>query len=176
MAIVVVAGCGDGPPRVVVVGDSLTAGAQDQIEDAIGGSVKVDGLPAATIRARLETIRDVAARDPEVVIVALGTNDGFFGTPDPGGDAALVLDLLDRVRCVRWIGVAGVKDRPALVNIPIAEAVAEHRNAVLLDWAGVAEGHPEWFQPDGIHHTPAGMDAFAAFIADAVRGCGPDRD
>ena len=174
--LVAAAGCGGGNPRVVVVGDSLTAGAHDQIEDAVGRSVRVDGLPGATIRARLETVRDLATRDPEVVVIALGTNDGFFGTPDPGGDAALLLDLLDRVRCVRWIGVAGVKGKPALVNIPIAEAVDRHRNAVLLDWANVAREHPEWHEPDGVHHTPEGMEAFAAFIADAVRSCGSPRD
>ena len=108
-----------------------------------------------------------------MVVIALGTNDGFFGTPDPGGDAALLLDLLDRVPCVRWIGVAGVKGKPALVNIPIAEAIDDHPNAELLDWAELAAEHPEWHEPDGIHHTPAGMEAFASFIDAAVRSCPP---
>ena len=158
--------------RVFVVGDSLTAEAQQEIEDAIADSAEVDGAPGATIAARLDRIREVAREEPRVVVVALGTNDGFFGSPAPGDDAEATLEALDGVDCVRWIGVAGVKGKPALVNVPIAEAVARHRNAEFVDWASVAEQRPEWHQDDGVHHTAAGKAAFAQAIADAVRSCG----
>jgi lysophospholipase L1-like esterase len=128
--------------------------------------------PGATIAVRLQRIREVATQEPRVVVIALGTNDGFFGSPHPGQDAEEALKVLDRVDCVRWIGVADVKGTPALVNLPIAEAVKRHRNAEFVDWATPAAAHPEWHQEDGVHHTDVGKVAFAAAIADAVRSCG----
>ena len=171
VAAVVAGGCGIDRPRAVIVGDSLTADATAQIDDAVPGAVDIDGVPGATIDARLGRIRDIARRDPEVVVVALGTNDGFFGAPDPGRSAARVLDALAEAGCVRWIGVATVIDEPALVNVPIAEAVAEHDNAEFVDWTDAAAEHPEWFQPDGIHHSEPGRAAFADVVADAVADC-----
>ena len=171
LAAALAGGCGSDRPSAAVVGDSLTADATQEIEATVEPPVDIDGVPGATIEASLARIQLVARRRPEVVIVALGTNDGFFGAPDPGGAARQALDALDEVSCVRWIGVAAVHDEPALVNVPIAEAVASHDNAAFVNWAEVAAGHPGWFQPDGIHHTERGQRAFADAIDEAVEDC-----
>ena len=51
-----------------------------------------------------------------------------------------------------------------LVNERLAAAADRHSNAVLVDWHGVSESHPDWFAPDGAHLRPAGARAYADLI------------
>ena len=51
-----------------------------------------------------------------------------------------------------------------LVNQRLAAAADRHSNAVLVDWHGLSEDHPEWFAPDGAHLRPAGARAYAELI------------
>ena len=42
------------------------------------------------------------------------------------------------------------------------------RRCELVDWKGWSAAHQEWFQPDGIHPTDAGLQAYAALIEAAL--------
>jgi lysophospholipase L1-like esterase len=45
-----------------------------------------------------------------------------------------------------------------------AEAQRHPKRAVLLDWVKFSDGHPGWFQPDGLHLTFSGAKAFARLL------------
>ncbi|HWB35068.1 MAG TPA: hypothetical protein VHA75_03495, partial [Rugosimonospora sp.] len=53
-------------------------------------------------------------------------------------------------------------------NRTFAAVVPGHANAVLVDWYGAANGHPEWFTPDRVHLRPAGARAYATLIAGQI--------
>jgi peptidoglycan/LPS O-acetylase OafA/YrhL len=53
-------------------------------------------------------------------------------------------------------------------NKIIGEVVSQYSNAVLVDWAQIAENHPEFFAPDGVHLVEAGSDVYVASILDAL--------
>jgi hypothetical protein len=53
-------------------------------------------------------------------------------------------------------------------NKIIGEVVSQYSNAVLVDWAQIAENHPEFFAPDGVHLIEAGSDVYVASILDAL--------
>jgi hypothetical protein len=39
----------------------------------------------------------------------------------------------------------------------------------LLDWVNYSAGHGNWFQPDGLHLTTAGAQAFTGFLKRALK-------
>ncbi|CAB4747597.1 unannotated protein [freshwater metagenome] len=53
-------------------------------------------------------------------------------------------------------------------NKIIGEVVSKYSNATLVDWAQIAENHPEFFAPDGVHLVEAGSDVYVASILDAL--------
>jgi peptidoglycan/LPS O-acetylase OafA/YrhL len=53
-------------------------------------------------------------------------------------------------------------------NKIISEVVSGYPNAVLVDWASIAENHPEFFAPDGVHLVEAGSDVYVASILEAL--------
>jgi hypothetical protein len=53
-------------------------------------------------------------------------------------------------------------------NKIISEVVSKYSNATLVDWAQIAENHPEFFAPDGVHLVEAGSDVYVAAILDAL--------
>ena len=83
-----------GPPRIVALGDSLTSGRgigralafpavlQERLE-AAGYTYQVvnAGVSGDTTTRAVRRFREVLDRDAEVLIVALGANDGLRGVP-----------------------------------------------------------------------------------------------
>jgi peptidoglycan/LPS O-acetylase OafA/YrhL len=75
-----------------------------------------------------------------------------------------------------------VKDQPKVVvvntSVPrtwrdgnnkiISEVISGYPNAILVDWASIAENHPEFFAPDGVHLIEAGSDVYVASILEAL--------
>jgi peptidoglycan/LPS O-acetylase OafA/YrhL len=53
-------------------------------------------------------------------------------------------------------------------NKIISEVVSGYPNAVLVNWAEIAENHPEFFAPDGVHLIEAGSDVYIASILEAL--------
>jgi len=53
-------------------------------------------------------------------------------------------------------------------NRIIGEVVSGYPNAALVNWAEIAENHPEFFAPDGVHLIEAGSDVYIASILDAL--------
>ena len=172
------------PGSVAVVGDSLTVAANDQIESAfvrLGFEVIVvdamesrrmvrgsSGLPSG-----IDAIDEILTySDPELWIIALGTND--VGARAPGdrfrGDVASVLARIPVGAPVIWVDL-WIRDRfDSVVEANrIIRSVAGLRPATnVVDWHGNGD-EQGIIIGDGVHLTPAGRDRFAASIAATVR-------
>ena len=169
-------------PRIVVLGDSLTAGLgipRDEAYPAIlQRKLKDEGIPLEVINAGIsgDTSADGLRRmnwalegDVRLLVVALGANDGLRGLP-PSQMKANLQQIIHRAR-QRGIPVllAGMEAPPnygeqyaSAFRQVFHDLARENKVAFvpfLLD--GVA-GVPEMNQGDGVHPTAAG----AARIAD----------
>ena len=50
-------------------------------------------------------------------------------------------------------------------NNALIARYAQLFGATLIDWAGISNGHPEYFAPDGVHLVPAGVRAYVDAIS-----------
>ena len=171
-------------PRIVALGDSLTAGLGLAVEDAYPAVLqrKLDesgydyevvnaGVSGDTTAGGLRRAEWALTGDVRVLVVALGGNDGLRGLPVESTRENLeqIIDLAEK-RHVRVV-LAGMqaptnygRDYVVSFRNVFPDLAKRHRLAIvpfLLD--GVA-GDPRLNQPDGIHPTAEG----ARIVADNV--------
>lgn len=146
---------------------------------AIGDSTMLLALPALarigyqvnargcrTIDEGLDVIRDYKRRDrlPHLVVIALGADATLSSAQME--TAFRLLGPRRVLGLVTPIELGGGTSSDADV---VRAAVKRHpRRAVLLDWVAFSKGHPEWFQPDDLHLTFPGADAFARLFRQAL--------
>jgi len=146
-----------------VTGDSVILG----IRNKLAAQEEIALINARVGRQIQELITEVEADKPRVgeskVILNVGNNNSVSRE-----DMVKLMELL--------------KDQPRIVvvntSVPrtwrdgnnkiISEVVSRYPNAVLVDWASIAENHPEFFAPDGVHLIEAGSDVYVASILEAL--------
>ncbi len=176
-------------PQVVFLGDSLTAGlglGEEAAFPAIVGELLAErGVPARIVNAGVsgDTSAGGLARvdwllslHPDVLVLALGANDGLRGQPVAGIEA----NLREIVRRARAAGaqvlLAGMKMPPNYGPDYTRDFEALYsRLARELDLAfvpfllaGVA-ADPKLNQADGIHPSAEGQRIVARLVADALQ-------
>lgn len=179
-----------GPARLLVLGDSLTAGyglpqaeafptrlqqaltraglAAEVINGGVSGDTSAGGL------ARLDWM--IADRPPTHALVALGANDGLRALPPEAMERNLdriVARLRERGAKVLLAGMAAppnlgrdYADRFAAVFPALA---ARHGVALYPFFLDGVAARPELNQPDGIHPNPAGVATMVERILPAIR-------
>lgn len=151
--------------RVLMIGDSVTAGAQPGIQAALPNAY-IDGV----VSRQFYTFQDVYAQDsanydPSVVICALGTN-GLIRDPQQ------VQDVINAVggKPIYFVTVRVPLELQDRNNQTIRDVCAQNDNAGVIDWNGASEGHSEYLVDDGTHLTQVGIDTYAALIRQAICG------
>lgn len=157
-------GAAAGDRHVDVVGDSLTASARDELSAVLGriGSVSIDAVVGRALVGGQKALERIAADDPDIVVIALGTNDVIPGA-DYGDLVQRTVDITTGARCVVWVDVQEVRAGHAEVNRLIHAAAVD----AIAWWSAVA-GPPHLHLGDGYHLSAAGQEAFAALVADTV--------
>ena len=174
-----------GAPGAFACGGTETAKARKTVNPdgraplAIGDSTMLLALPALArigyqVNARgcrqitegLDVIRDYKRRGalPHLVVIALGADASISS-----GEMEAAFRLIGPRRVlglVTPIELGGGTSSDADV---VRAAVKRHpKRSVLLDWVAFSKGHPEWFQPDNLHLTFDGADAFARLFRQAL--------
>jgi acyl-CoA thioesterase-1 len=174
----------DAEPVVAVLGDSLTAGLGVAAGDAFPARLQARlqregyryrvvnaGVSGDTTAAGLRRVDWVLRSRPEIVIVALGANDGLRGLSVPAMQSNLT-QIVERLRAAgARVLLAGMRVPPnygddyARRFESAFREVAVRTGATLMPFllAGVA-GDPVLNQADGIHPTANGQ----AVVADSV--------
>ena len=174
----------DGRVRVVILGDSLTAGLglpeyeafparlQERV-DAAGWPIEVAprGVSGDTTAGGLRRLDWAIDGNVRMLVIALGGNDGLRGLPveQMHGNLAAIVDGA-RARGIEVV-LAGMEAPPNFGGIytsqfrEVFQVLAETRDVVLIPFLleGVA-GEPELNQRDGIHPNAAGADRVAAHL------------
>jgi lysophospholipase L1-like esterase len=174
----------DGRPRVVFIGDSITAENVEQI-DAVLRAGGVTSVSYAALGARriaetydyrgprpsgLEAIEECLedGPTPEIWLIELGTNDigAVARASEPQAAAGALIDsVLDEVGSAAVISWVTVIDRGQLAGSQAFKDALRARAATsptfgIVDWYGAAVDRPDWFRDD-VHPNAAGADALA---------------
>ncbi len=176
-------------PKVIFLGDSLTAGYQIAEAEAfpahVGRIFEADGTPITVINAGIsgDTTRKALNRldwllgqDPAVVVIGLGANDAFRGEPVEQ-IAARLRKLVERSQASgARVLLLGMRLPPnygadyAAAFDRLYGQVAEETGAALVPFLleGVA-GIPSLNLPeDGLHPNPAGHARIAQPVAEQL--------
>ena len=149
---------------LTAVGDSVLLGARQHLEQTLPRA-QTDaeiGRQAAALLVRLRALKENNLL-AGTVMLHLGTNG--YVTEKQLREALETLGDRERIILVnaraprRWVEEN---------NLLMSRVVAEYPNAVLADWAGLANDHPEYFVSDGIHLSQPGKRAFVEQILRAA--------
>jgi len=175
---------GEGP-LVALHGDSLTSGYRLREDEAYPALVSVAlrergkairvvnaGKSGDTVRQGLTRLPSVLRLRPDVVVVALGTNDVLRGLSLTAAEADLDRIVRDceaggaRVLLVgvRFPSTLGADRSQELDALYARLAVSRHVPLVPDLVRGVA-GHPQLLMPDGLHPNAAGQQQLARNVA-----------
>ena len=150
------------PPTAFVIGDSIAAGAEPFIVDALPGwTVGFDAVIGRSTDSALTTAAEQAVARPDVVVIELGTNDA-----DPAAflqNAVTMLDALKQIPLVVWQTTRGPLGNIAGVNIHIHGLIPLYPNAVVADWETFVTDAE--LSSDGVHPAAGHEDLMAQLIA-----------
>ncbi len=155
---------------VEVVGDSLAASAADELRLAFDpATVSVDAETGRPLRIAGVALRAAAATRPDVIVVALGTND-WDGPADYAEQLDQAAEYIAGPSCVVWVNVQQFRPGLASVNAEI-DAAANRHGWVIANWSALA-GPDDLHTTDGYHLSQAGQTLFADLIAaTTATGC-----
>jgi acyl-CoA thioesterase-1 len=175
-------------PLVVFLGDSLTAGLGLEEDQAypflVGAELERRGAPIRVINAGisgdtsaggLERLDWLLAQEPDVVVVALGANDGLRGLSVPALERNLRRIVERSLAADARVLLAGMRmppnygadytDRFEAVYPKLARELDVPLLPFLLEGVGA---RPDLNQPDGLHPNAAGQRQIARLVADAL--------
>ncbi len=169
-----------GGREVVVIGDSITAASAPRILEG-ASEIDADVTVLAEINRRITVGSDPAAGtdviaevlsegDPDVVVVALGTNDiGKFGSIEEYASEIdeLVDELPDDLPLV-WINtyLSRTPDDSAAFNAALIETLSERGNATIGRWSSIAQ--QGGMLRDGVHPSEDGEQRFADLVISQI--------
>jgi len=161
---------------VAVIGDSITTQIRERLIDDPARRWVVWSRCGATVQTALDA--DVPARiraeHPDVVIVALGTNDAGFPTPTPGssvafeGRAQRLLEQLAGVPCVVWVNVAEQGDPVLQAEMDRVNVTVQASGVPVVDWDREVQSETGLLL-DRVHLSRQGQELRRQLIADAAR-------
>jgi len=148
-----------GVPGLWVTGDSVILGIHEKL---------AAHFPIALINARvgrqidelITVVKEDQAQVPHsTTILDLGNNNHLTEE-----SVRTLLDLLKNQPKVILINTAVPRPWAPDNDQIIARVAANYSNVVLVDWAEISRGHPEFFAPDGVHLVDAGSSVYVAAI------------
>ena len=146
-----------------VTGDSVILG----IRNKLAMQTEIALINARVGRQISELIKEVEEDKPKVgsssVVLNVGNNNSVSRE-----DMVKLMDLLKNQPKVVVVNTSVPRTWRDGNNKIISEVLANYPNAILVDWASIAENHPEFFAPDGVHLIEAGSDVYVASILEAL--------
>jgi peptidoglycan/LPS O-acetylase OafA/YrhL len=152
-------------PPSLYIGDSVTLGASPSLVASLGPQVGVDAVVSRQYSALPELVASYRDRNaiPGQVVIHLGTNG--YVEPEVIDQTMAMLSAAQRVI---FVNVRVPRQWQDSVNATLAATVPKYPNAVVVDWFGHSNGHPEWFVRDGVHLNREGIAAYVSLVGTAM--------
>jgi peptidoglycan/LPS O-acetylase OafA/YrhL len=153
----------EGLPDLWVTGDSVILGIRYEL-----GDQRSIGLINARVGRQVPELLEVLKRDKlsvgdAPIIFNLGNNNALTRT-----QVAEVFAEVANQSQIIVVNTAVPRSWRDTNNELIAEFAAQNSRVVIVDWATISNGHPEYFAPDGVHLQPAGIRVYVAAILEAL--------
>ena len=149
--------------KITALGDSVMIDYQQPLEQDLPG-VTVDGTVSRQWFQGVDLVNQLKASGQlgATVIIGLSTNG-----PITAATFAPMADALAGASRVIFVNIHVDREWQDPNNSVLAAGAASMKNAVLVDWHGLASEHPEWFGADGTHLAinGPGAQALAQLIA-----------
>jgi hypothetical protein len=150
-------------PDLWVTGDSVILGIRYEL-----GDQRNIGLINARVGRQVPELLEVMKRDKLSVgdvpiIFNLGNNNALTRT-----QVAEVFAEVANQSQIIVVNTAVPRPWRDTNNELIAEFAAQNSRVVIVDWATISNGHPEYFAPDGVHLQPSGIKVYVAAILEAL--------
>jgi lysophospholipase L1-like esterase len=174
-------------PKVVVVGDSITALSRPQIEHTLGASYDVDvqAIAGKRIVQMLPALRTALKSDPFAVVENLGTNDAIQARAGYDWKKSWneLISTTRNVPCVVLTTIGAGADAygagtiGTVINTDIASLVArDPQKYKEVDWYGFLKSHAssDWrtyLAADLLHPLPPGRQVIASMDEAALAQC-----
>jgi hypothetical protein len=170
------------PGNVLLVGDSLFFQSADEltqmveadgwtvdVQAGIGSGIEGGGLLPDEWAVHLAPI--VEEKDPEVVVIELGTNGCGPSCDGLGPEIDAVLHSVERADVVVWLTVrtAPGPDAPQLINHEIEAAQNRWDNLVVAPMHQWFAGRSDLIDPDNVHLNAAGQSHLAQHVSEVIR-------
>ncbi len=185
------------PQRITIIGDSLVVQASDALRFAAQHeSLDLNALNGTTVADWTPLVASIVARSqPDVLVIALGTNDNLKGVEanriGPSGAEVSYRTRLEQLLraaadapCLIWVepsgqGFTGSYQLNAFANNRVLSSVLAEQRVAAASWdarqtasGGYRNG---WNTIDTIHLTDLGETVYARLILDAVAdSCPPE--
>jgi hypothetical protein len=149
----------------LAIGDSVMLLAVDNLANK---GYRVDAQGCRSFQDALNVLEEERGRLPHLVVLELGADYGISVS-----QVRKAIDIIGRKHheprllglvTPRELGGGSGEDAD---NVRKAGEKFKHR-VIVLDWVKKSEGNPGWFQPDGLHLTYSGADAFARLLKKAL--------
>ncbi len=156
-------------PRLFIVGDSVSLGAQPAIRERmsrLGWLVKQVSVESLHTHQAPGIVAANRRWIGDVVIVQLGTNDG--GDPQFAAWIDQLMATLKNVPRVYWINLRNFRGFVPTANAMIDAAAKRWKNLRVIDWHSYATPRPWIVAGDGYHLNADGQARMAKIIEDEV--------
>lgn len=149
-------------PHIVVIGDSIVWQATAAIESLVP-SAEVDGVIGRSFSQAQSVIAEAVNLDPDVVVIALGTNPTMTAA-----QVAETMDALSEVPHVVFVNIRIPRSWETSTNALIDSLPSIYVRASVVDWYGFSASRPYLFNSSGFHLADDGIATYAAFVVDSV--------
>ncbi len=151
---------------VLLIGDSVPAGAASQFQDV---------FPNGWIDAEVgRQIYDAPAVYEQCVADGHGADNVVWSVADNGvareEQVRALIDVSGADKRVFLVTVRVPLALQSLNNQTLADVAADYDNVEVVDWYAESEGHDEWFWGDGTHLRPEGAEAYVMMLRRAITG------
>ena len=153
---------------ITFIGDSITKGAQSELESAFSGS-NVSAENGYSVR---QAIGILPSTINNTVVINLGANDNL-------SDEGAIKELLSKIgkdKKIYWVNSYSKNSNAdyELINSRLSKIAGEN-NISVLDWKSYVDSHggkDKLYQSDGVHPNSEGYKAYLDFLKEKINGGG----
>ncbi|MGG2066026.1 acyltransferase family protein [Bacillus sp. S14(2024)] len=153
------------PPTVTAIGDSIMIDISPYLKNAFP-NIKIDAKIGRQMSEATVTVDKMKKEGSlgDYVIIGLGTN-GAFTTEQ----ITSLIQSIGNERKIILINTRVPRPWESLVNERLKEAAKNFSNITLVDWHSASVGKQAYFEPDGVHLTKTGAEAYASLVVKHIK-------
>ncbi|MBY0599922.1 acyltransferase family protein [Bacillus bingmayongensis] len=152
------------PQTVTAVGDSIMIDIAPYLKNVFP-NIRIDAKIGRQLSKAIPAVEQLKSEGNlgDHVIVGLGTNGAF--TKD---QLVSLVKLIGNERKIVLINTRVPRPWESLVNEKLKEVASEYQNVTLIDWYSASAGNKAYFEPDGVHLTKTGAEAYASLVTKQI--------